>query len=151
MKIHVIYICWERLQHLVEMLVEFLKLVLKEPLLHSMSVVEKISFCLHGLNSTGMESVVLYTSKDKGGRKGTHALWVQFNLHLLCLRIYTPYITPNDDEGVLWERLYRFLLLVTISTSDERLPCTYTTNLCSKVPKQNVFTELICKLKMQRE
>ena len=64
-----------------------------------MSVVEKIPFRLHGLYSTCMEGVVLYTGKVEGGRKGPRAL--------LSPALPTPmsqdidYIITNDDEGVL--------------------------------------------------
>ena len=69
MKIHVMDICRKGLKHLVQTLVEFLKLVLKEPSLHSMSVVKKISIRLHGLYSTYLEGVVLYTVKQRGRRR----------------------------------------------------------------------------------
>ena len=72
MKIHVMDICRKGLKHSVQTLVEFLRLVLKEPLLHSMSVV-KISFRLYGLYSIRLEGVGCGTvhSQTKGKEGGT--------------------------------------------------------------------------------
>ena len=74
MKFHVMDICREGVKHLVNTLVKFLKLVLKQPSLHSMSLVKKISFRLHGLYSTHLEGVVLYTVKQRERREASHTL-----------------------------------------------------------------------------